>query len=252
MLSPKEIAHYHETGQVTPDYRLGDDVISAVEQRMEALFTSRPDLDPNFADSLIEIDKSWLGYAAYPDILDAVAQLLGNDIIVWASNFFCKKGKGGKETPWHQDGRYWPIRPLTACTVWIAIDQSTPENGCSRIIPGSHRERRLFEHEVDSSDQVVLEQTLSATSMPAVDPVNVVPEPGMMSFRDVYTIHGAEPNESGTRRAGLTFRYMPMSSYYDRELATELGGLPQNPFRELHLVRGIDVCGRNDIYRPRD
>ena len=34
------------------------------------------------------------------------------------------------EVPMHQDGNYWPIRPLTTCTVWIALDESDRENGC--------------------------------------------------------------------------------------------------------------------------
>jgi ectoine hydroxylase-related dioxygenase (phytanoyl-CoA dioxygenase family) len=36
-----------------------------------------------------------------------------------------------------QDGQYWPIRPLATCTVWIAIDDATIENGCLQMIPGS-------------------------------------------------------------------------------------------------------------------
>ena len=40
----------------------------------------------------------------------------------------------------HQDGQYWPIRPLATCTVWLAIDDSDRENGCLTVIPGSHRE----------------------------------------------------------------------------------------------------------------
>ena len=30
----------------------------------------------------------------------------------------------GYETPWHQDGHYWPIRPLATCTVWVALETS--------------------------------------------------------------------------------------------------------------------------------
>ena len=253
MLSPEEVAHYHETGQVTPKYRLGADVIAAIEEKMEALFESRPDLEPDFAPSVIEIDQSWLEFAVQPDILDAVAQLIGENIIFWGSAIFCKRGSGGNATPWHQDGTYWPIRPLVACSVWISIDHSTPENGCLRIIPGTHKERRLFEHEIDRSDQIVLEQSLSAADMPAVEPVDVILEPGMISFHDVYTVHGAEPNISGARRAGLAFRYMPTSSYFDRELSArqrlETGFLAKFAERQLHLVRGVDVCDRNDIYR---
>jgi ectoine hydroxylase-related dioxygenase (phytanoyl-CoA dioxygenase family) len=47
---------------------------------------------------------------------------------------FCKPAVIGHEVPWHQDGQYWPIRPRATVTAWIALD-----NGCMRVIPGSHR-----------------------------------------------------------------------------------------------------------------
>ena len=250
MLTPEEVARYQETGQVTPKFRLSDDVVSDIRERMEAFFESRPDLDPDYTDSLIEADKVWLDYARIPDIVDAVSQLLGDNLLVWGAEFFCKQASCGKATPWHQDGFYWPVRPLEACSVWIAIDHSTPANGCMRIIPGSHNERHMYRHDVDDVTPQVLKQTLSPADMPDIEPVDVVLEPGMISFHDVYTMHGAERNNSGDRRAGLVFRYIPTTSHYDRELAKELGGLVANPVRELHLVRGVDVCGLNDVWQP--
>ena len=55
MLTPEEVAHYHGTGQVTPVFRLGEDVISSIEEKAETLFASRPDLDQDYAPNLIEI-----------------------------------------------------------------------------------------------------------------------------------------------------------------------------------------------------
>ncbi len=251
MLTPEEVARYRATGQVTPAFRLGPGVVSAIEEKMEALFAERPDFaERELADSLVEIDRSWLEFGTIPEVLDGVERLLGENLIVWAMECFRKKGARGKAVPWHQDGCYWPIRPLASCTVWIALDRVTPENGCMRIVPGSHRGRRLLTHGITEGDRVNLRQTVAADEMPGAAPVDVVLEPGMMSFHDVYTVHGSAPNESGTRRAGLSVRYMPSSSYYDRRLARELGGSPKNAVHELHLVRGIDACGRNDIWRP--
>ena len=253
MLTAEEVAHYNETGQVTPRYRLGDDDIAAIKDKMEALFAAQPGLDQDYVPGLIEMDRSWLDVAARTDILDAIGQLIGDDIVVWGSALFCKKGTGGKATPWHQDGKYWPIRPLATCTAWIAIDHSTPENGCLRIVPGSHKSRELFVHETDESDQIVLHQAMSEAHMPAADPVDVILEPGMISFHDVYVVHGAEPNNSGARRGGLTFRYMPTTSHFDRELAARQAqepGIVDITKRQLHLVRGTDRCGKNDVYAP--
>jgi ectoine hydroxylase-related dioxygenase (phytanoyl-CoA dioxygenase family) len=62
------------------------------------------------------------------------------------SQVFCKPPVTGKAIPWHQDGQYWPIRPIATCSVWIALDDATPENGCMRYIPGSHKARKLEQH----------------------------------------------------------------------------------------------------------
>jgi len=50
--------------------------------------------------------------------------------------------------PWHQDSAYWPpfkSEPTTT-TMWLAIDNSTCENGCMRFLPGSHKEPSLRSH----------------------------------------------------------------------------------------------------------
>ena len=274
MLTPEEVAQYQDIGQVTPSFRLQNDVVYAIEEKMTAHFSVDRDLDlseleryappatSQFTDCLIETDRTWLEYAIIPEILDAVSLLLGDDIIVWASNIFCKVGKGDKATPWHQDGLYWPMRPLRACSVWIAIDHSTSENGCLKIVPGSHKEQRVLRHGADNSGQQILwpsDQTVSSAEMPDDDPVDVVLEPGMVSIHDVFTIHGSAPNHSGARRAGLVYRYMPASSHYDRNLGAKLGGTypkgthmspERSAVSELHLIRGADVSGRNGVWQP--
>ena len=64
-------------------------------------------------------------------------------MILWGCHVFCKPAGDGYATPWHQDGHYWPIRPLANCTVWVALEESTIENGCLRVIPRSHRDKVL-------------------------------------------------------------------------------------------------------------
>lgn len=137
MLSPEEVAQYHETGQVTAAFRLDEDIVSAVVERAGTLFAARPDLDHDYIPNTIETDPdgNWIEFGIQAQILDSVAQLLGENIILWGSAFFAKTGEG-KRTPWHQDAAYWPIAPMAACTAWTAFDHATRDNGCMRIIPG--------------------------------------------------------------------------------------------------------------------
>ena len=71
---------------------------------------------------------------------------------------FCKPPFTGKAIPWHQDGQYWPIRPIATCSVWMALDDATPENGCMRFIPGSHAGGSIYKHRINDRTDVVLNQ----------------------------------------------------------------------------------------------
>ena len=118
---------------------------------------------PEFRDNcsvLLSHDLGFLNYARDPKILDMVAQLIGEDICLWNMSFFAKPALNGKKTPFHQDGEYWPIQPLATCTVWIAVDEATVENGCLRYIPGSHKPHRLLAHEVKDDPNYTLNREL--------------------------------------------------------------------------------------------
>ena len=77
--------------------------------------------------------------ATDPKILDYMELLMGPDIMVLATHIFCKYEKTEKFVAWHQDVTYWGLEPPYALTAWYAIDDSVVENGCMRVIPGSHQ-----------------------------------------------------------------------------------------------------------------
>ena len=195
-------------------------------------------------------DTSFLNVARNQGILDMVAQLIGPDFALWNSSFFAKPAGNGKRTPWHQDGEYWPIRPLATCTVWIAVDAATPENGCLRVIRGSHQERRLRRHRTVDAPDVTLTQELLPDEYDERLAVDLELEPGQISLHDVFLLHGSEANTSDRARRGMTLRFMPTTSVFDRELATELHrrlGITDHAVRTLWLMRGADRSGRNDF-----
>jgi phytanoyl-CoA hydroxylase len=251
-LSAEEIERYRNDGIIVPKVRLSPSATEELRARLDQFLAAQNITDADYVPDIIERDPAWLRYATMPEILGAVSQLIGEDIIVWGSALFCKAGRGGRATPWHQDGHYWPIRPLETVTAWIAIDNVDAENSCLRVIPGSHRERVGYAHDTDDSDAIILNQVLRPEHLRSAPPRDIELEPGMFSIHDVYLIHGAEPNNSGRRRAGMVFRYMPATSHFDRELAArqvrEMGVLDLSR-RKLHLVSGVDRSGMNDIHR---
>lgn len=261
-LSPDEIARYQGDGWVVPHWRLPAAQLAAMREALDELLLRNPGVRPEkLVSAHVERGDSdngegvrgvaaFLDLARDPDIVDLVADLVGDDVILWGAHVFCKPAGEGYETPWHQDGHYWPIRPLATCTAWLALEPSTRANGCLRVIPGSHRDRVLHEHLHEDRADLTLQQRLADGAFDEADAVDIELEPGQMSLHDVYMIHGAAANRSAQRRTGIALRYMPATSHFDRRLKPvhgKTGVAVDFAQRPLWLVKGVDRCGLNDF-----
>lgn len=258
-LSDLEVRSYHEQGYVIPQYRLESDFLQSLQVALNDLIRNNPGVRPEKLvsahiegknDEGVQGSRRFLELAMHPPIVDRVAQLLGPDVILWGCHVFCKPAEEGFETPWHQDGHYWPIRPLATCTVWVALEPSLASNGCLRVIPGSHRDHALHPHLHEDRDDLTLNQRMAEGTFDEAQAVDLELEPGQMSMHDVYMIHGAKANRSGQRRTGVALRFMPGSSLFDRGLKPVHGktGVPVSfATRPLWLLRGQDQTGLNDF-----
>jgi ectoine hydroxylase-related dioxygenase (phytanoyl-CoA dioxygenase family) len=257
-LHASEIAHYKRDGYVVPKFRLPAAKVDAMRATLDRLIAANPGVRPEkLVSAHVEGDNGegvqgsadFLTLARDPEIVELVAGVLGDDLILWGCHVFCKPGGDGFETPWHQDGHYWPIRPLATCTVWVALDRSDTCNGCLRVIPRSHTGKVLHDHLHEDRSDVVLNQRMADGTFDETDAVDLVLEPGEMSLHDVYMVHGAAANRSPRRRAGVALRYMPATSLFDRAMKPHDGktGIPVAfATRPLWLVRGVDRSG-NDL-----
>ena len=77
------------------------------------------------------------------EILDQVEKVLGPDILCWNAAFFNKEARDPNYVSWHQDLTYWGLEPPAIVTAWIALTPSTTENGCMRVVPGSHADGQI-------------------------------------------------------------------------------------------------------------
>jgi len=257
-LSPSEIENYRVEGFVVPEFRLSVEQVAQLRAALDSVIAANPRTRPEQLVSVHTEERGvegvcgnelFLELAHTNEILDLVEQLIGPDLVLWGCQAFCKPAGNGMEVPWHQDGHYWPIKPLATCTVWIAIDDSVIENGCLRVIPRSHREQILQSHLVEDRTDVVLNQRVAEDFFDESTAVDIELEAGQMSLHDIYLIHGSNPNRSSRRRAGLAIRYMPSSSLFDRCGAadTSAGYMVDFSKRPIWLVRGRDQSGRNDF-----
>ncbi|MBL8349775.1 MAG: phytanoyl-CoA dioxygenase family protein [Burkholderiaceae bacterium] len=261
-LTRDEVTRYHSDGWVVPQWRLPERQLATMREALDELLRRNPGVRPEKLVSAhvergggdngegVRGVAAFLDLARDPEIVDLVADLIGDDVILWGAHVFCKPAGAGYETPWHQDGHYWPIRPLATCTAWLALEPSTRANGCLRVIPGSQRDRVLHEHLHEDRADLTLQQRLADGAFDEADAVDIELEPGQMSLHDVYMIHGAAANCSAQRRTGIALRYMPATSHFDRRLKPVDGksGVAVNfAQRPLWLVKGVDRCGLNDF-----
>ena len=249
MLTDTQVSQYHENGYTIPNYRLPDDTLADIRRDHDRLIQNYPEFR-NYCPNVLAYDLSFLNYARVPEILDMVEQVIGADFALWNSSFFAKPALNGQATPWHQDGEYWPIRPPATCTVWMAIDDATVDNGCLRFIPGSHKKRILRQHRINSDPNLTLNQELLPNEYSEEEAIDLILEAGQISLHDIYMIHGSIENRSPQSRRGMTLRYMPTTSTFDRDLASRQAsenGLLNHTERTLFLMRGNDHSGMNDF-----
>ncbi len=256
MLSDAEIAAYHADGLVVPlRFQLTGAEVDRLREAVDRVVADNPDIE---SDQLINphLDAAppfgTRGHEAFADlvhhdgVLDMVARLLGEDLILWSTHLFCKPAATGREVPWHQDGHYWPIRPLATCTAWVAFDDVDAGNGAMRYIPGSHR-MGSFGHRTDRSPRLALHQVVDDEKMDEGRARHVELRAGQLSLHEVHLVHGSAANTSGRRRAGMAIRYMPASSVFRRDL--DMGENSRLDWADMPitLVRGRNRQPENDL-----
>ncbi len=139
-----------------------------------------------------------------------------------------------KNAPQHEDSAYWKgrLEPMEVVTVWLAIDPSTPANGCMQVIPRTHHNGFSQYQNVSDPERAVFSAEIKAEEFDASKAVDCVLEPGQCSLHDGRLIHGSAANTGTMRRCGYTMRYIPTTS---RFIA--------NGLHQIYLASGKDRAG---------
>jgi ectoine hydroxylase-related dioxygenase (phytanoyl-CoA dioxygenase family) len=183
-------------------------------------------------------DPRLLDYLLSDEVLDLVEPLIGPNIALWSSHFICKDPYTGRSTPWHEDSAYWNGRISSydhIVTVWLALDRSTQENGCMRVIPGTHANGFSEYENVDTTENTFDRQIKNVDESRSVA---FELERGECSLHDARIMHGASANTSPLRRCGYTMRYLSTAAKVYPE---------KNPGHQIWLARGEDLAGNTYV-----
>ena len=255
VLDTHEIEIYERDGLVIPSYRVPPDKLEELRSALDAVIAMNPGVPPEKLISPhivghsaegVRGHQAFLDFAHDDDLLDLVEDLMGPDLILWGCAIISKAAGNGKAVPWHQDGHYWPIRPIANCSVWVALDDSHAGNGAMQFIPGSHG-GTTYRHHNDDGEHLALNQVLDAGQVDESQARSVELRAGQVSLHHVHLVHGSPPNTSTERRGAVIYRYMPATSHFNREIPSKSPGFANYAARPIWLVRGEDRCGRNNF-----
>jgi hypothetical protein len=176
---------------------------------------------------------------SHPNVLDAVESVLGRDLLVWDTGWFAKMPGENKYITWHQDATYWGLHPPKVATAWIALSDCIPENGCLRVIPGSHKQPLLPQRDTYEPQNALSRGQEIAVDVNEAKAVDIVLRPGQMSLHDIAIVHGSNANTSDKPRIGIAVRYIAPEVVQDGS-ARQFG----------LLVRGEDKFGHFELFDP--
>ena len=172
--------------------------------------------------------------ATHERILDAVEDVLGPDLLVWATELFAKHPHDGAVSiGWHRDRTYMEFDGEMTVTAWIALSPCTAENGCLRAVLEPHRKQAggwetRGNHNGESRLPDVPDEAIRDVALQA----------GEMSLHDIHVLHGSGPNRSSEKRVGFAIRYITPAA------------IPRGQRPPAILARGQDRYNHFELVGP--
>ncbi|MEZ4713181.1 MAG: phytanoyl-CoA dioxygenase family protein [Caldilineaceae bacterium] len=128
-------------------------------------------------------------------ITAALQQLIGPSVEFLSVKAVFKNGQTNFASPWHHDWAYWKGSPKIS--IWIALDAADTDNGCLRMIPGSHT---AVTEMGDVDDGKGFNARIGEKDVDAARVDTLPVERGDAVFFHDLTLHASCPNPSGRDR----------------------------------------------------
>lgn len=154
-----------------------------------------------------ERDFAFRDWALSPELLSIMRRLLGDDVRLVQAHHNCvmtKHPRFSSATYWHQDIRYWRFARNALVNAWTALGNETRDNGCMRVIPGSHRmnfapgrydEARFFRRDLEENRALIKQAVRCELAA------------GDVLFFHSGLLHAAGRNLARERKLAVVFTY---------------------------------------------
>jgi len=151
-------------------------------------------------------------WVSWMPLVERLRQLLDGPIVVPLAHHNCimtKHPRFSSDTGWHQDIRYWSFTRPELVNVWLALGPERRENGCLRVIPGSHL-MTLERHRFD--EQVFFRADEPENTSLIERAIDVELDAGDVLFFHAKTLHAATRNFGNRPKFSVVFTFRPLDN----------------------------------------
>jgi len=141
-------------------------------------------------------------------VLALAKALLGDDLMVWTTHIYPKEAGDGRFISWHQDSAHWGLDSNRVLTIWVALTEVNAENGCMRMLPGSHKKGIVPHRDTWDQNNILTRGQTIAQKIIEKNTVQVELKAGEASLHHVDMFHASNPNISTSRRVGVAIRFI--------------------------------------------
>lgn len=214
-LGADAIAAYHRDGFSFPHRVLPRERALATAERFMAFTAS--DVPRRYQDPMNQLYLlkahllfDWADAICHdPGLLDAVAGLIGPDVMVWSSGVFWKAARSGAHVSWHQDSTNFELDdPSGVVRAWVALTPATLASGTMHFLPGAHRQGQIRHVDRKSGGELLSRGETIELEIDARATVPVLIDAGEVSFHHLHTPHGSGPNASDAPRVNYVITYI--------------------------------------------
>jgi len=258
-LTDKQWRQFQDKGYLRLGKLLDDEELKAFQHRIDDIMLGKADVDydnllmqldlaaTNYADvgaqtngfkgatldyrkiQGLDGEPMFLAYLQRPLFHDICERAYGEGIPVscFRAMFMNKPANRGSVLPWHQD-RWSMFDRDPQITIWTALDPATLENGCVRVIEGSHRRLINPDH---PSGFLTEEQATEAEDGAVIEAL--VLDGGESVLLHNWLLHSSDVNKSDTPRRAFSVCYM------DGETRLVDSGEPASEWRRIFGTNAI-------------
>jgi ectoine hydroxylase-related dioxygenase (phytanoyl-CoA dioxygenase family) len=215
-VSAEDVAAFERDGVVCIRRAVGSGLIEQMRTATDRVLESQTHDVPTFRTLLYlwENDPDFRAFSLESSLPEMAGKILqSREVRLFADQLLVKESGSVEKTPWHQDQPYWPLSGSQLCTIWVALDPVTLENGAVEYIRGSHRWGKWYKPEGFSAQSQIASPDWDV--IPDFDKlrdwhdfVHWDVEPGDAIIHHPLIVHGAGGNlQANCQRRAIAPRY---------------------------------------------